>query len=167
MIGFTIRERGPTPRHVVRVMRTASKAGYEQAGRWWFQECRPKHFTREAYRLYGYTPRVGEGGAAVQKMWKGTYTARKLKKWGHTDPLVYGGFTRRITNSATITATSKSVRVVMPAGNLAMQPKKARMILLNDAEVVTQHELARMAAIIDRIIDNHLKSANETHETKI
>ena len=162
IIAITIRERGATPRHMVKIMRAATKLGYESAGLWWHKECRPKHFTREAYQLYQYTPRQGEANTKT-RIFKKSYTGRKLIKFGHTNPMVYTGVSERLTRVRDIRATSKSVRIVMPAFALNFRPKGGRINMVNELrERVTAHEVSMMAKIIDRVIDNRLKTANET-----
>ena len=65
----------------------------------WHTKYLPKHFTRAAYREYGYMPRQGEPGypfldSKGRKIgFKKSYTGRKLAKYGHTNPFVYTGRT--------------------------------------------------------------------------
>jgi len=159
---ITIRERGATPRGMGKIMREATKAGYEAAGIWWHNECRPKHFTREAYQLYQYTPRQGESGTGT-KIFKKSYTGRKLKKFGHTNPLVYTGVSERLTRARDVRATSKGVRIVMSAPALNFRPKGGRINMVNELrERFTGREVSMVAKIVDRVIDNKLKTANET-----
>ena len=63
----------------------------------WHTKYLPKHFTRAAYREYGYMPRQGEPGYPfVDKKgrkigFKKSYTGKKLREKGHTNPYVYSG----------------------------------------------------------------------------
>jgi hypothetical protein len=159
---ITIRDRGATPRGMGKIMREALKAGYEAAGIWWHRECRPKHFTRAAYALYQYTPRMGESGTGT-RIFKNSYTGRKLKKFGHTNPMVYTGVSQQLTRVRDVRATSKGVRIVMSAPALNFRPKGGRINMVNELrERFTADEISMVAKIIDGVIDNKLKTANET-----
>lgn len=162
IIAITLRERGATPRHMGKIMREAIRVGYLNAGVWWHKECRPKHFTREGYQLYQYTPRQGEANTGT-KIFKKSYTGRKLKKFGHTNPMVYTGVSERLTRVRDVRANSKGCKIVMPAFALNFRPKGGRINMVNELrERFTGREVATIAKIIDRVIDNKLKTANET-----
>lgn len=65
----------------------------------WHSQYLPKHFTRAAYKEYGYMPRQGEPGYPFldkkgRKIgFKKSYTGRKLAAKGHTNPFVWSGAT--------------------------------------------------------------------------
>ncbi len=84
-------------------------------GRYWHTELRPKHFTRAGAAEYGYQPRTAD------------YQRRKARQFGHQDPLVFTGESRRRTRTARIvpfaTATRVGVRVRMNAPNLNYRPQ--------------------------------------------
>lgn len=67
------------------------KPMYEEMGKWWLREIRPKHFTNAGATEYQYTPRAGERGSTSKTPWKFSYTGRKLQKKGHTRPLFFSG----------------------------------------------------------------------------
>lgn len=109
----------PKPAEVARRLRgqfsRAKKAAYHKIGVHWFRYLRPKHFTHEGFREYGYTPRKGqELPRGSREFWK-SYCGRKLRLHGHMLPLVFTGESRGLSRTANVRATSKGVRVVMAA----------------------------------------------------
>lgn len=166
ILAVTIRERGATPRHLRKAMTAAKRKGWLAAGVWWHTECRPKHFTRKAYQIYGYTPRMGEGGTAT-KIFKRSYTGRKLKKFGHTNPMVWSGVSERLTRARDVRATAKGVRIVMNAPALNFRPKGGRINLRAELQTLTHSEVMHAARIIDSVIDRELDAYQETTVTKV
>lgn len=97
---------GGMGRAVAQLHREAAKGAYAAAGEDYHRELRPKRFTREHAAEAGYKPRAGEHLVwGSKEFWK-SYTGRKLKKYGHTLPLVFSGRTRDRAKMATITSTS-------------------------------------------------------------
>lgn len=60
------------------------EVGYRWRDKWLI-----KHFDNAATNRYGYTKRKGE--RASGRSFKRSYTARKIKKWKHSKPLVWSG----------------------------------------------------------------------------
>lgn len=118
MIKITFREQGPTPRGMARHLRRVEKMMWQNLGEFWHKTMRPKHFTHAGAREYGYRPRKGERGNPHPKGFARSYTGRKLKKFGHTLPMVFTGESRSLTGIRDVRATSKGTRVVMRARGL-------------------------------------------------
>ena len=89
------------------------RAGFTAIGHYWHRALRPKHFTHRGATEYNYEPRVGERWNLGSKGFRASYTGRKLRRFGHTRPLVYTGQSERDSKIARIVATSKRVRVIM------------------------------------------------------
>ena len=85
------------------------KQGMSEAGKLWHVDIRPKHFTNRGATEYGYRPRQGERGSGGK--FNSSYTARKLRKFGHTRPLEYTGETKRMSRIVRVVNTSKSVKL--------------------------------------------------------
>lgn len=75
---------------------------WEAAGRFWHQEILPKKFTHAGATEYGYQGRTPQ------------YTRRKLRKFGHTYPLVYTGeLKRQALRTEDIRSTARGVKIVI------------------------------------------------------
>ena len=95
------------------------KEAWYDPGKEWHENLRPKHFTKEGEREYGYEPRSGEeSGQSGKAFWR-SYTGRKLKKFGHTLPLVYSGDLRDRSRVARIENNPTGVKVVLTRANKA------------------------------------------------
>lgn len=70
--------------------------------RMWHTRFRPKHFTRQAFREYGYAPRSRR------------YEEAKFRHHKHRLPLVLTGKSRELSKSATIRASKNRASVAMP-----------------------------------------------------
>lgn len=121
---FKVTEEGATPGILKREWSALMSRVWAGAGKLWHSEIRRKHFKNSATREYGYKPRSGEAGSG--KAFKGmrrnsagrlvrfeSYTAKKLRKQGHTRPLVLTGQSMRLTEIARISSTGKGGRVSM------------------------------------------------------
>jgi hypothetical protein len=113
MILIRVTERGATPGVARKLMRQMLTVCWDAAGKHWHRVMRPRHFTRRAYREYGYEKRQGERGAQGSQGFRRSYTGRKLSRYGHTDPNVLTGTTRDMTLRRSVRATSQGCRVVM------------------------------------------------------
>jgi hypothetical protein len=102
---------GGMGRSIAALHREAAKGAYAAAGEDYHRELRPKRFTREHAKEAGFQPRAGENLAWGSKAFWKSYTGRKLKKYGHTLPLVFTGRTRDRAQMATITSTSNRGQV--------------------------------------------------------
>jgi hypothetical protein len=97
---------GGMGRNIAALHREAAKGAYAAAGEDYHRELRPKRFTKEHAAEAQYKPRAGETLQWGSKAFWRSYTGRKLKKYGHTLPLVFSGRTRDRAQMATITSTS-------------------------------------------------------------
>lgn len=115
MIGsIHITYKGLVPKGMKGAIAKFQKAAFGVIGIMWHRQFRPRHFTHEGSRLYGYTARKGARGSAVK--FKGSYTARKLKAFGHTNPLVFSGLSLRLSKIRDVRATRHGNRVILPTG---------------------------------------------------
>ncbi len=94
MIDLDIRFRYEGIFHAIRMSPGALNqmlvAAWKKVGIHFHEKFRPKHFTKEGAREYGYQKRAGEAGGLGQRFWK-YYTGIKQKTKHHTLPLVWAG----------------------------------------------------------------------------
>lgn len=133
------------------------KEAWEQAGIFWHKSFRELHFEEGATKRYGYAPRQGEGDRTYRKGFWRSYTGKKLKKYGHTKPLVLSGTSCGLTRLRSIQATANKVRVPLhaPALNFHRDPSPVEM--WKDATTITTDEGTQIARFMDRYLDSRLR----------
>jgi hypothetical protein len=129
MLLLKITESGVTPRKLRPIVRQMQITMFGKLGAYWHRYFRPKHFTAAGAAEYGYTPRT-------QK-----YTRRKLRTFNHANPLVYSGESRELARMKDIRATSKGVKIVMPAvRKLNFTPKGGRIKMADELRTISAGE---------------------------
>jgi len=138
------------------------KAWYEP-GKNLHENFRPKHFTQEGAREYGYAPRRGEeSGTSGKAFWR-SYTGRKLKKFGHTLPLVYSGDLRDRTRIARIDSKADGVRVVLPQANKAnFHNPKSNVNMREELTRISADEARQSAELLDQAVRRRIAAFNAT-----
>lgn len=141
------------PRGMAKAFIEARQEALVLIGKKWHKDFLPKHFTEGAYGRYKYALR------------KQRYEKRKMRKVGHRKPLVFSGvLEKQVKAAATISATSKSVRVRMSgpswlAGYIAFKgrkgtgPDKKKEIL-----TVIQTEGQELAKLMAEILKNKMNT---------
>lgn len=87
----------------------AKKPVMEELGRYWHTVLRPKHFEATAVNRYGYQPRFKD------------YQIAKGRVKGHNRPLVWSGRTEKASETYTMIANKRSVRVRMQFPAISMR----------------------------------------------
>ena len=121
MIHVKMKWTGPRSKELHKHLRYA----YAHVANWWHKHALPLHFTKRGAQKYQYEKRQGERAGGGRRR-KGSYTARKIKKHGHSLPLVYTGFARMLSRMRNIRATGKGARIRIAVGN--MLPASARTV---------------------------------------
>jgi len=129
-VGFTVHLNGAVPGSAQLSQANfnrVKKHTWIKRGHQWHDQFRDIHFTKQGAAKYGYRKRVGEeSGARGKKFWQ-SYTGEKLRRFGHTDPLVYTGQTRRRARqrkiTATATKTKSKLRITLNTPVLKFRPK--------------------------------------------
>lgn len=146
------------------------KAAYAVGGTFWHRALRPKHFTKAGAREYWYTPRKGEAGSG-EPFKKGkhlSYTAAKLRRHGHTLPLVFSGELRLKSRMARIAATSKGVRVVLPSAQKAnLRHPESQINMREELTRVSSREVIEIARVDDKHLDRQIKRMRSVHRQTI
>lgn len=167
MIYFQVRTRGPVPGVMKRELNKIFKFAYLRCGLRWHRKFRPKHFTEAGAREYRYKPRKGEKLRRDSKRFRRSYTGRKLRKWGHTLPLVWSGTSRQRSRIPRIKATSKGVRVIINAPALNFRPKGGRIDMRSEMTHVSARERDELVRLFDKTVDQKLKQIRRTTRKRI
>lgn len=131
-----IRERGAVPRSLAKQHRQASRQAFQAIAEQHHRENTPRRFTKEHAIEAGYQKRAGEQLAFGTKAFWNSYTGRKLRKYGHTLPLVFSGQTRDRARMATITVTTNRGQLRYSVQALNFNPwTRAEFVRLTQREV--------------------------------
>lgn len=148
---------GPRGLRDMRAVRAAQKAAWLAIATIWHQNLRPKHFTHAGAREYAYDKRQGEVGSG--RPFKGSYTARKLRLFGHTLPLVWSGASRTRSAIRNIKSTSKGARVTMnvPTLNFRKGRNAKGKSMREELTTVSLPERKALANYLGRVFTNELQ----------
>ncbi len=110
-----------------RQLNKITRTGFLALGVMWHKDFRPKHFTRGGAGEYGYRPRTT------------AYNAKKLKRFGHKDPLVFTGESRTRSRIRNVKATRKGNRISLgtPRINFSGRASELRVISRTEKGVLT------------------------------
>ncbi|MGB0714271.1 MAG: hypothetical protein ACPGXK_00220 [Phycisphaerae bacterium] len=154
MIVFRVTQTGPMPREVRKQLPLIKKKAFMAAGRFWHRYFRPKHFTAKGAREYGYAPRKGERGSG--RAFKGSYTARKLKRFGHTRPLVYTGESAQLARIMDVRGTSRGSRTVIHARGLNRRNPNSTINMRDEMTRISRGEVQRLTKLISESLGDSM-----------
>jgi len=123
MFGAVLKYRGATPKMAARERNAIQKDAFIETLTYWHTHHRQKHFTNAGAVEYGYLPRSGDRGS--RRKFVGSYTQRKLLKFGHTRPLEFSGASRALSANRNVKATSKTARCIISAPALNFRNPKS------------------------------------------
>lgn len=157
MIGFHIRYKNGAEFKPAAIRNVLQKA-YARLGLYWHRNHLPKHFANRASSEYDYAPRQGERGSGANRRFSSTYTGGKLKRYGHTRPLELSGASRRQAEAtATVRATSKSVRVSFQAGNLSFSHPSGRIDMRKEIQALSAEDRYDLGKYMDAQLERLFK----------
>jgi hypothetical protein len=139
------------------VVNRAVKSALTAAAKEWHQKYYAGHFTKAGAQKYGYYKRKGELISPGSKAFRRSYTGKKLRKFGHTDPLKFTGETYHLGKVAKIKATSKQARVILPAGLNRKHPK-SQIRMRDEATRVLPDESSHLKQIAEAEAQRYLKT---------
>ena len=142
----------------------AKRDAFYHIGVRWHRDMRPKHFTKEGAREYGYKPRKGERGSG--RGFKRSYTARKLKIHGHTLPLVFSGESRSLSAVRRIKATSNGVTIRMHAPSLNRKHAASEIVMREELTTISAAEEKRLLRAFHLRLVHNLRTIRGTPRTK-
>lgn len=157
-IKFEIRERGAVPRKLKKATNAATKESWFDTGLHFHSNMSDDRFTHRHATLAGFATRTK------------AYTSRKLKKFGHTNPLEYTGRTRRVVRTVNITTTSKGATLRYGGANtLNFSNPKARnkINMADEFRRVIQPEVIQLVDVFDRGLDRRLAAFQESTSSAI
>ena len=159
----TMKWSGPTPRIAKRRMNHIIKAANRDMGIFWWRMMRAKHFTHAGAREYGYTPRKGERGSG--RAFRGSYTAQKLRAFGHTKPLVFTGTSEKLAGIRDVRATFKKTRVVIHARALNFRSAGSQVDMRAEMTAISVKDASRLVRVKEKSLMARLRQIRAT-ETK-
>jgi hypothetical protein len=162
-----VTERGAVPRNMRKAYTAASKLAWVEAGKWFHTNRRDLRFTTAHARKAGYLPRRGEEPGLSRREYFLSYTGRKQRRYGHRRPLEYSGETRRLVRSASMTSTSKSVRVAYAgARKFNFRNPHSQIRMADEFRRLTADEPALIGGAYDRSLNTNLQRDTTTHEQR-
>lgn len=117
-----------------------------EVGKTWQRDMVPEHFKVSGARLYGYTPRSGEQYPYGSREFRRSYTGRKKRMFGHTNPLVWSGRSRTLAQHGQIRATAKLCTVKVPAPALNFRNPRSKIDMRTEVLKVVESELKTLGA---------------------
>lgn len=146
------------------VINKSLKQGWADATRYFHDHLRDLRFSEMHAREAGYAPRKGQQAGVGTKAFFRSYTGRKWKKFGHTNPLEFSGATRRaVAGYVSISSTSKGGRAAYPGArvfNFRNPFSNPAMNLNLEFRRITYKETLILAEVVDNSMEKHV---NEFH----
>lgn len=154
-LAIVVRERGATPRNMRKIHTRASKLAFLDTGTQFHLEHVPRRFTEKHAREAGFGHRKGELLPRGTKAFRQSYTGRKLRAKGHTNPLEYSGDTKRALRWApSMSATSKGVKIRFSgARTFNYRHPKSRIRMSDEFRRITKGEAIELGNFYDRRLD--------------
>lgn len=163
MILITVIEQGATPGVLKKHWNTLVKACWEALGSHWHARMREKHFTHAGATEYGYDKRQGERGSQSGLGFRSSYTGRKLRRFGHTLPLVWSGASRTLSQIRNVRTTRDGVKVVMNTPTLNFRKGKLGKgkTMREEMTTVSAREEVELAGVWDRSFQMRIEGTKE------
>ncbi len=166
-------ETGCTPKLLKRAWNDIHRDAAKFAGIYWHTHFRPLHFKNLATRRYGYQFRQGENLQGTPGF-RRSYTGQKLRKFGHTRPLVFTGTSERLTEIQDVRATatggqygSAQARVVMPARALNFRPYPHSPDMRKELTTVIPEELDEISRATQIFLEQRYRLIAMTEVTQM
>lgn len=166
-------ETGAAPKLLRRAWNDIHRDAAKFAGIYWHTHFRPLHFKNLATRRYGYQFRQGENMQGA-KGFRRTYTGQKLRKFGHTRPLVFTGTSERLTEIEDVRATatggqfgSAKATVVMHARALNFRPYAHSPDMRKELTTVIPEELEEIGQAVQIFLERRYQFHRMTQVTTL
>jgi hypothetical protein len=131
-----------SPRQVARLREKAQRGGWMHALEYWHRFVLPVHFTEEGGRRYHYQTRTR------------AYQKRKQKRYGHQNPLVWSGETRRMVQAeriiTNVSARGATLRMRGPKQLYAYQKNFKQPYKAGELTTTVHDERRTLAKLVDR-----------------
>lgn len=150
-----IQTRGPVGRDLMPAMTAAKKAAWHATGIEFATNHVDQRFTAAWGREAGYSPRSGQNMQRGTKWFNNTYFGRKIRKFGHADPFVWSGETRRNARLAMVGSSGTGATVRLPSvTRINYHPKLAL-----EFRKIIPREAQQLGEFFDAKLDANLKNA--------
>lgn len=157
-IAISVQSRGPIKRGFKKTFNAASKRAWYRTAEYFHNNLKDKRFTHEHAREAGYIRRRGELIPPGTREFKRSYTGQKLRYFGHTNPLMKSGKTKRATQiPSSIKSTSKGGKVSYRAGTLNYKHPKSKIRMHEEFRRITSRENTELANVYDKFLDEELE----------
>ncbi len=161
-VSAKIRERGNTPRGMKRAFGNASKAAWYLVAMLFHKEYRPKRFTHDHAVEAGYAKRKGELIPRGTKAFRNSYTGRKLRMFGHTNPLEFSGDTKRNVRAASISSTRTGGKAAYAgASKFNFRHPKSKIRMNEEFTRITAREAEELGRYYDQQLDLELAKLDQ------
>lgn len=164
MYSIRIQYVGPVPGSVNLTQREWNalvRETWRQIGLYWVAQYRAKHFSRQAYSEYQYAPRQGESGNPDPKGFKRSYTGQKLRRFGHTNPMVYSGRSEQRSRSARVHAVAtrnrSGVDVIMSVPALNFRRPGSPIDMPAEMKRFSAREVVELVRLHRRLMEAKLR----------
>lgn len=157
---ITMETVGAVPRTLAKQWSALMREEWRRTGHYWHDRYREKHFTRQGGREYKYTRRKGELMRG-ERRYGSTYTGRKEKRWGHTRPLVFTGFTRRLARQRVVRPTRRGVKIPIRAPGLNRRHPKSRVNMAREMRTVSRAEVVEITRNLERRMQRAIRALKQ------
>jgi hypothetical protein len=137
------------------VMRAAQKAAWLDVAKSFAANNVPQRFTSSFASEANYSHRSGQELPRGSKQFWRSYFGRKIRKFGHADPFVWSGDTRRAARVATVSSTSNGASIRLPGtGRINYKPKYAA-----EFRRIIPREANEIGKLFDARLDVYLRES--------
>lgn len=127
-----------------RMARKGLKTAWHSIAALWQRRMRPDHFEPAAARRYGYRRRVSK------------YNRAKMRKFGHTTPLVWSGTSKALAAVRDVRSTPTRGKVIVHARALNFRPKGWPHSLGEELKSTTVRERRRLSRLFKRRFERRM-----------
>ncbi len=143
------------------------KPSFKKAGAFWHKRLRPKKFTARGAREYGYGDRKGTGSNPDPHGFKKSYTGRKLRKFGHTLPLVLTGHSMALTQIRDVrTIGDGTTKVVLHSPGFNRRNPHSKINMRDEVTRISIPDQNTLVRVINDRMEYQLTQIRRTRTVK-
>ena len=143
------------------------KPSYNTLGEVFWKDHLKVRFTREGAKLLNYAPRRGEEPGTTRKEFFKSYTGRKLRSKGHTDPLRWSDDSYKLSRIRDVRATSKGVRVIIHSRGLNRRNPNSKIRMNEEVRRIAPLEYDPLMDVLDDAVERNLAEYNVSKTVKV
>lgn len=141
---------------MARELNRIKKESWHDTGSHFHRKFLALRFTKEGGRKLKYAKRKGEGIPRSDPRYARSYTGRKERQMGHTNPMVFTGESKQLARIRDVRSTSKGARVVLQARKLNFRNPKSKIRMNVEIRRITKDEADLLAQFFDDKLDQKL-----------